>query len=61
MHKLSTAEMITVVLLFWFSSRTFIISGEGGSHLPPKEVPESTYGRLLKGYIGISEDYSYKS
>ena len=36
------------------------ISGEGGSHLPPKEVPEANYGRLLKGFIGVTEDYTYK-
>ena len=34
--------------------------GEGGSHLPPKEVPDASYGRLLKGFIGITEDYSYR-
>ena len=29
--------------------------GEDGSHLPPKEVPEGGYGRLLKGFLVFGE------
>jgi len=37
-----------------------IFSGEAGSHIPPKEAPPLSYGRLLKGFIGINEDFEYK-
>jgi protein SMG8 len=45
---------------YWVLRLPFIYWGEGGSHLPPKEVPDASYGRLLKGFIGITEDYSYR-
>ena len=41
---------------YWVLRMPLIYWGEGGSHLPPKEVSDSGYGRLLKGFLTFNED-----
>ena len=35
---------------------TFEFAGKDGSHLPPKEVPDLNYAKLLKGCINVVEE-----
>ena len=41
----------------WILRLPYIYCGEGGAHLPPAEMPESGYAKLLKGFISTTEDY----
>ena len=41
---------------YWVLRLPFIYCGKEGSHLPPMEVPESGYGKLLKGCIQVVEE-----
>ena len=43
-------------VLFYFLRLPFIYCGQEGSHLPPQEVPNLSYARLLEGCIQIVEE-----
>ena len=41
---------------YWILRLPFIYCGKEGSHLPPKEVPNPDYAKLVKGCINIIEE-----
>ena len=41
---------------YWILRLPFIYCGKDGSHLPPMEVPEPGYAKLLKGCIVVVEE-----
>lgn len=41
---------------YWILRLPFIYCGKEGSHLPPKDVPDLEYARLLKGCINVIEE-----
>lgn len=43
---------------YWVLRLPAIYWGEEGSHLPPVEPPPLAYGLLLKGLLGVTEDFN---
>ena len=57
-YDLNTPNVLSVprLIVFFFFRLPFIYCGQEGSHLPPQEVPNLNYARLLEGCIQIVEE-----